>query len=489
MLQELKMTDKIRELKAANVLFIRKFSIDFLKRYINLDFQDSFWGDIFSFQELLRTCLPNYKGYLQNLISNLISRYPVELQEIAKVDDVDLTEIRSVIRELNSEEKIKGCEETVFEITRNYISALNTPDVTDDNSYIKAEKTLKDYLGLNDTQTRVITSYYVMEEYREFYCLTRSFRGHNLFENRNIEELCLCLNFQVDDYLDAQRVLSQLGIIDTDNLAITSNLIRNLYNPFRKEDSALWYEIPEKKQFSLDSFLIDKCSMKFLKKILTNALNKPLNILLYGDPGTGKKTLIKSLSCELGIKIFKVANLKKDDERKLSLHACMNLARKYKGKALVLADKADNLLDKLPVADDSDSTDSHSLLFNDCQKVSIVWLTSRSSWINLSVRNCFDFSLSLDLVNTKMALKQWQRVLNKYDADNYISTVKLVKLNRKYRVPIFVMDRSVEYAKKLSSDGKEFYALLKTQLKAYNSLRMGGDVKEALRRIFCKMSK
>jgi hypothetical protein len=87
-----------------------------------------------------------------------------------------------------------------------------------------------------------------------------------------------------------------------------------------------------------------------------------------------------------------------------------------------------------------------------------------------------------------MALKQWQRVLNKYDADNYISTVKLVKLNQKYRVPIFVMDRSVEYAKNLSSDGKEFYALLKTQLKAYNSLRMGGDVKEALHRIFCKMS-
>lgn len=63
-----------------------------------------------------------------------------------------------------------------------------------------------------------------------------------------------------------------------------------------------------------------------------------------------------------------------------------------------------------------------------------------------------------------------------------------MKLNHKYSVLFKVMERTVEYAKTLSIDNRDLYSFIKTQLKAYSSLRRGGDIREVLYRIFTRIA-
>lgn len=70
----------------------------------------------------------------------------------------------------------------------------------------------------------------------------------------------------------------------------------------------------------------------------------------------------------------------------------------------------------------------------------------------------------------------------------FISPEKILKLNHKYSVPFTVMERTVKYTKNLSEDNRDFYSLVKTPLKAYSSLKRGGDIREVLYRIFTRIA-
>jgi SpoVK/Ycf46/Vps4 family AAA+-type ATPase len=303
----------------------------------------------------------------------------------------------------------------------------------------------------------------------------------NFYDIENIEKMCTCIGFKIEEYIEAKNILLEIGIFRLDDNDRISLSIHRLYDPYDSSEPSSWYDTLKNETLPLNSFQIDKRNINLLRQMLNNELNQPVNILLYGEPGTGKTTLVSSMAKELGITVFNVKSSinKNDYDRRLSLYTCVNLASKFNGNALILVDEAERLLDTSIRIDNQDKDKAWLNSFIENSKVSIVWITNDISFVDPAVRRRFNFSLYFPLLDKKQRLKLWNKVLTKYDATRLISRNSLSTLNELFEVPVSVMDRSIDYAKKLASGNREFSSLIKTQLESYISLKEDGlDINE-----------
>jgi SpoVK/Ycf46/Vps4 family AAA+-type ATPase len=119
--------------------------------------------------------------------------------------------------------------------------------------------------------------------------------------------------------------------------------------------------------------------------------------------------------------------------------------------------------------------------FLEDKKVSIIWVTNQISHVDQAVRRRFDFSIYFPVLTNAQRMKLWEKVLGKYNATELVSRATLSGINRKFVVPVSVMDRAVEYAKDLSSDKKDFVSMIKTQLESFISFKEDGLDSKKLR--------
>ena len=461
-------------------LFLKRFTVNFLNHILKLDlnlFVDI--ADIDSLHNLLSLVIPDYYAYTNEIVSKLAKVFPKEFNPI-KEQVVRIYKINSIIDEDIRYFRRKDCWKIIVETTEDYLKQINFDTITDKNTYTSAEKKLEKYLGLSKQQIKLITTFYIFSQNRYYEDLIREF---DLDSKKNLHKLCECLDVTVTDYLNSLDELENAGIIAIHQHIPKPNYsIIKLYDPYKNTDPAEWYDTLKGDLIPLENFQIEKSNLNLLQKMLNKDFMKPVNILFYGEPGSGKTTLVSSLAKELGIKVFNVRSGLKDDDsdRRLSLYTCVNLANKFKGNSVVLVDEAERLL-YTSLTSENKKDKAWLNTFLEEKKVSIIWITNQISYIDQAVRRRFDFSLYFPLLSKKQRLVLWDNILKKYEATSLISRSSLSNLNEKYVVPVSIIDRSVEYARNLSSDKKEFSSLIKTQLDAYLSLKFDGiDTKELL---------
>lgn len=472
------MTALISVYKKADILFQKKTVATILDKVLDLDVEDFVdLGDYDEFHELTLFLLEDkYYEYTKEIIERIFEKFP----NLKKSYSSFLSENNRIFRitgiidnEMHRNEK-KDAWKIIIEVSKRYFKKFINIEIPKNNLYLNAEKTILKYLGIAPDLVRMLTIFNILNVKDDLYELIRDL---NLLNTDRAEDLAYCFGMDGRVYKKITEELFSLGLLCRGRGYRNADKINAIYDPYENTDPSTWYdeELSGDELLSLDDFQIPSQYLSFLKIMLSNCKDKLVNILFYGEPGTGKTSLVKSLCSELGIKVFSVkSDLKdKDEDRRVSLCACINTARNFKGKSIVLIDEAERMLDTS--MDNSQSKDKawlNNLL--EQKKISAIWITNQIEHVEASVKRRFDFSLYFPKLDKKQQKCIWRNVLTKYQLQDKFSSSAISVLNSDFEVPAAVIDRSVDYAKCYCSNDREFYSMLRTQLEMYTSLKEDG---------------
>lgn len=474
------------ELTKADNLYIKEFLRKFLIRVCELDSEYFLKIDDYEdIYECISYVIDDFDCFTQGLWDNLPVSKKRDFAVYRKASMCFIQLAHFVERELSSSEG-----KIVWSFIRKQIISVlkhqGEVTVPRNNSFNNAETKISKYLGIDRQSLDFLTVYAIIARKREIYGLLS---GMDLDKNEKIEEFSFCLGFSAEKFRKISNELFRMGFLDNvsdDFNHRLSDKIIETYDPFIKSDPSKWFEKLEcNESLKLEDFQIEEKFMSMIKRLLSGSMGKNSNILLYGEPGTGKTTLVKALAHELNLTVFSVSSGEDDDDRdrRLSLAACVNFAKRYKNRPLVLVDEAERLLSTDNSYDRCAKDKAWLNSFLEKSDVSIIWITNQISHVDPAVRRRFDFSLYFPKLNKKQQQKIWEFVLKKYDIKSFISSKALNTLNEDFEAPVSVIDKSVFCAKTLCGESKkEFASILRTQLESYVSLREDGIAAEELKK-------
>ena len=184
----------------------------------------------------------------------------------------------------------------------------------------------------------------------------------------------------------------------------------------------------------LDAHLIDKPEAEVLRDLVSQ--NKPANFLFYGEPGTGKTEMAKSLASCFKKDLLVINNRKnvKSDELKTALIATTNIVDPK--TSLILVDEADDLLNSSRPFFFTGEKGQKSWIhdFMDQNKHKIIWVTNRSEYIEASTMRRFAFSLKFKPFNLRKKMQVFNYCLKKYGYQDLFSEDELIKICRRYTI-------------------------------------------------------
>lgn len=159
------------------------------------------------------------------------------------------------------------------------------------------------------------------------------------------------------------------------------------------------------------------------------------NILLYGEPGTGKTSLAKCLAREYGRQLLtvKIPESNEHSERVSAVYATMSFAGK--DRSVILIDEADELLNTHDTMFGSSKTNKswiNNLLETHNHK--IFWITNRFGSIHPSTMRRFSFSMEFKNFNEKNRFKVIKSELTRRGVNDYFTEEELRDLCRTYSV-------------------------------------------------------
>lgn len=235
--------------------------------------------------------------------------------------------------------------------------------------------------------------------------------------------------------------LKKMGILDSDNdmaseindfiSGITSTpLISRYYRLFDKKALPISYFNRLKKEIGIITALI---------KNRTD--NTPINILLYGIPGTGKTAFTHAIAKSLKRNLFEVRINGENGRggennnlfRKRAIAAAMNSSS---NKDILMIDEADSLLN-------SSSNSFFGLSINDSVKEQVnemldriprvtFWITNRQNGMDSSTSRRMDFSIRFEPLNTEERAVIWKNAVKALGITEKISNKQYLEWATKY---------------------------------------------------------
>lgn len=228
---------------------------------------------------------------------------------------------------------------------------------------------------------------------------------------------CTCLSLAAVKVLsvDSGRLVS-LGLLNFSNWnlphpEITPQATRCFLGSAQVPFHASYTERSQGPGFALESFSVAEEDRGIISKLL--AAPTPCNVLLYGQPGTGKSEFSKSLAASVQkTPVFlKIPISEKGSPDRRFILQLVTRSIDPENELLVI-DEADALLNSRTRMDGRDLVDKGWLnLFLESVPCSIIWITNTLGFSHDSVRRRFSFSVHFGPMSPKTRRSAWSSVI------------------------------------------------------------------------------
>jgi SpoVK/Ycf46/Vps4 family AAA+-type ATPase len=250
-----------------------------------------------------------------------------------------------------------------------------------------------------------------------------------------------------------------MGLIDGDK-QIPAEVVSYLNGQSKEPITSTYFSKHEGKHIPFENFTTDAKHIEILKKMIDKkSKDSGLNILLYGQPGTGKTEFARSLGHSLGLEVYEIRqnyDKKEDLFRFRALSACQNMVDF--NKSLVIIDESDALLNSESMGffgffstgnDDNEKAMINNTL--DCIKGVHIWITNKYEGINSSTKRRFDYSIHFPKLTFTQRKNIWANCVKKHAMDQILNETEIEVLADKYEINAGGIDVALRNCKRILS--------------------------------------
>lgn len=225
----------------------------------------------------------------------------------------------------------------------------------------------------------------------------------------------------------------------------------------------------------LEDFNIAATEREHVLSIMQNSSTRPVHILLYGVPGSGKTSFARSLTASLKLKAWAVPCSEDDNasNRRASLIACLLMSNRSAG-SFVLVDEAERLLDTSIRFGDNSSNKAWLNDFMERENQRVIWIVNETKDIDQAVRRRFSYSLHFEELGPKERLHIWNNVVQRLRVRRRLSAAKISFWTENYPVEPAVIEKAVTQAKYLATE-QDLSACVEQVLRAHTTLCRDGE--------------
>lgn len=232
-----------------------------------------------------------------------------------------------------------------------------------------------------------------------------------------------------------------------------------------------------------------------LRSMISSAKSgkRGVNILFYGEPGTGKTSFAKTLAKELGLDLFEIRQGDRNGERNspqsrmAGIRICNDQVPRE--RSMIMVDESDQLLRTsmdffAALFSGMGSSGSEKGVINsilDETKLPTIWISNAPARaLDDSVRRRFDYSIRFDKLGTRQRSAIWRNSVKKFRLERLVPTELAEQFAQKYQTSAGGIAMVLENVKRMRPRKDKVAALVESLMKPHCELMEAKTKDDAL---------
>ena len=391
---------------------------------------------------------------------------------ISKIEEEHGTDFKDILRTKKKQ---------AFEIGKKFVAALNKKvsllQKSTDSILEKRLHHLAELLNLSVEEQKLLGFLVRVKTDDNFDDFNREVGGRNNKLKNTTSFFLSESQRKIEELTDKNSALSRLGLIEYEyngDVSVSDLSVKilsqNINNTQDIKNIILGPKCVAGLSWNDFSFLQEK---DICARILSNAIKnkeKGVNLLFYGEPGTGKTEFAKTLTHKIRVALYAVGEKFEDDSRKETLNLAYSILSKDENSCLLI-DEADDFLEAENLLfcrkKDNNKLYINRLLENNLTPA--IWIINSINNIDKAYLRRFSFAVNFSKPNLKTRIEMWQKSLKAHHLPSDKKTAEEFAVQ--YQLSPSFIATAVKAAKLADGGLPEVKQSLTAMQKAYNNGR------------------